>query len=277
MQKTSLKICAVVGVMGIFGAFIRWLQILNTFDDVTGLVTRNSSISYVLLVFMLVFVAVLYVMLRRFMNMDMPSDYNEAITQKHNYYGYVAYAIGILMALGGLLTLITAVSQFATNHDPNAEKPIFDIFAGLFSFAAAVSMIYYIREAGKPAKNGKLPTGAYSSTVITVYVCFLLIATYKYIATDPEIWHYAFRILAVASMALALYYLTGFSYNKPLPRKSVYFGLLSVFLGFITMFDSYPLGYGLINLAISLFLLVTSGLTLSKFKNSQVDSDSTKE
>ncbi|MEA4895774.1 MAG: hypothetical protein VB064_11000, partial [Oscillospiraceae bacterium] len=87
-----------------------------------------------------------------------------------------------------------------------------------------------------------------------------LIASYKYSASDPVIWHFAPRLLTISSTVLAFYYIAGFVFNKPRPLASLYFSLLGTFLCLTVLADSYPLGEQLITVG---FL---AAMTLLSFK-----------
>ena len=63
MRKDALTITLTTLVLGIFGAFLRWLQNMNIYDD-GGLAARGAGISIVLTVYILAAAAVLVLIAR---------------------------------------------------------------------------------------------------------------------------------------------------------------------------------------------------------------------
>jgi len=91
----------------------------------------------------------------------------------------------------------------------------------------------------KPSKkNG----GVFGAVSTVFFICFWLIAAYKYSAADPVIWHFALSLPAFSATVLAFYFIAGFVFNKPKPLASLYFSLLGTFLCLTVLADSYPVG-----------------------------------
>ena len=63
MRKDALTITLTTLVLGIFGAFLRWLQNMNLYDE-EGLAARGAGISIVLMVYILLSAAVLVLIVR---------------------------------------------------------------------------------------------------------------------------------------------------------------------------------------------------------------------
>ncbi len=230
MQKTAIKICAGALILGIFGAFLRWLQIQNIIEADTGLATRNSPWSFALIFFVLVFAILLWLMVRKLKNVDFPSKYPDVYLKNVPFASIFAVLIGIIIALGGVMTVLRSVQT---------SKTVFDLVLGLFSFVCAAGMASFIGSASKPEKKSQ---GFFGAISIVFYLCFWLIAAYKFSAKDPVTWDYAPRLLAIAATLLAFYFIAGFVFNKPRPLASLYLGLLSTFMCIITIADSYPIG-----------------------------------
>jgi len=230
MRKKSLIICGFTVIMGVFGAFLRWVQTLSVFEADTGLATSHSPWSYAVVLFSLLFAVLLYVWLRKLKNVSFALKYPEVYSKTIPFASVAAYAVGALIAIGGVLTLIRSVQT---------SKSVFDLILGLFSFVCAAGMTDFLLSLDKPVKkNG----GVFGAVSTVFFLCFWLIASYKYSASDPVIWHFALRLLAISSTVLALYFIAGFVFNKPKPLASLYFSLLGTFLCLTVLADSYPVG-----------------------------------
>ncbi|PKM72574.1 MAG: hypothetical protein CVU91_09320 [Firmicutes bacterium HGW-Firmicutes-16] len=216
--------------MGIFGAFLRWLQNINIFEADTELAISHSPWSYAVVIFALLFAVLLFVWLRRYRAVGFASSYPAIYSETVPFVTVAAYIIGVIIAIGGVLTISRAVST---------SKTAFDLILGLFSLICAAGMTTFILSVGKPEKKN---SGAFGSAVAVFFLCFWLIASYKYSASDPVIWHFAPRLLTISATILAFYFIAGFVFNKPKPLTSLYFSLLGTFMCLAVLADSYPLG-----------------------------------
>ncbi len=257
MRNKSLKLCGFTVIMGIFGAFLRWLQIQNVFEAETGLATRNSPWSYALISFVLLFAVLLWLWVRSLRNVDFPSKYPEVYSKGVPFAPIAAIFIGIIMAVGGVLTLLRSVQT---------SKTVFDLVLGLFTFVCATGMATFI---GSASKINKKSQGFFGAISIVFYLCFWLIAAYKFSAKDPITWNYAPRLLAIAATLLAFYLIAGFVFNKPRPLASLYLGLFSTFLCIITIADTYPIGEQLITVG---FIASLTLISFSQINGASSDS-----
>ena len=57
MQKTALTLTVSTLVLGIFGAFFRWLQTMNAFDAETGFPIRGAGTTVVFVIYSILVVA----------------------------------------------------------------------------------------------------------------------------------------------------------------------------------------------------------------------------
>ena len=168
MRNRSLKLCGFTVIMGIFGAFLRWLQIQNTFDTETDLFVSNSPWSYAVVVFFVLFAIVLFRWVRGMKDLRFPSKYPEVYSKGVPFAPIAAIFIGIIMAVGGVLTLLRSVQT---------SKTVFDLVLGLFTFVCATGMATFI---GSASKINKKSQGFFGAISIVFYLCFWLIAAYKF-------------------------------------------------------------------------------------------------
>ncbi|MFB0921546.1 MAG: hypothetical protein QMB62_11820, partial [Oscillospiraceae bacterium] len=242
-------------IMGIFSAFLRWLQNVNIFESDTGLAIPNSPYSYAVVLFAVLFAVILLVWLRRYRDIGFASNYPEVYSAAPPFTKVAAYIIGALIAVGGILTVYRSVIN---------SKTAFDLILGLFSFVCAAGMITFLLSAGKPEKKS---SGSFGAAATVFFLCFWLIASYKYSAADPVIWHFAPRLLSISATILAFYFIAGFVFNKPKPLASLYFSLLGTFMCLTVLSDSYPIGEQLITVGFLAAMILLSFVQVSGAKN----------
>ena len=115
MRKNALIISCYVCALGAFGAFFRWLQIQIFYDPVTGIMT--GSVWGILLPLMIIAVAVVfYSLIKKLLDRNLipPMKLYDMFRGTTLVYPAVAWTIGIITALGGLVT------AFSVRYDAQA-------------------------------------------------------------------------------------------------------------------------------------------------------------
>lgn len=264
MHKNTYKLCAFPLVMGIFGAFLRWVQLGRAVEEDTGLFISGSPWSWAMAVFLAAVAAALFFLVRARKAPGFPDAYPAVYAGGGRSMKVLSILAGILLAAGGVLTIVYAMHTAATapaNINGTTDyTPVFDLALGLFAVVCGIAAPSFVISASKP----KPDRGYGKSAIVVLFLCFWLIAAYKYSADDPVVWNYAVRLLAVAATILAFYYAAGFVYEKPHPLPALYFCQLSAFLCTITLADSYPAGEQMIVFA---FILLTTLLSALQLKN----------
>ena len=244
MRNTAIKICGITLGIGVFGAFFRWLQNLGGFEAETGLEIIGSWQSWVMILYLIAAAVLLYFTVRPVRDMSIPGEYPGVIARFKPFYTVAAGLVSLLMALGGIITAISA---------KGSSSVVFELILGLLAIAAAICAFILVFGANKPAAKGSL-----FSSILVIFACFWLIATYKNSSNDPVIWHFAIEILAVCASILGLYFFTGYCFNKPRPFPTVFFCLLGAVLDIITLADNSSIGTHLIFISVALLLLLLS-------------------
>lgn len=254
MRKKAFILCGFTLIMGIFAALLRWLQNLNAFEPDTNLAIPNAPTSYAVVLFAVLFAILLFLLVRNLKENDFASSFPEVYSSNIPFLGIAAWIIGAIMAIGGLLTI---------NRFLQDSHSMFDLILGCLSFVSAAGTISLITSS---AKAGKQSSGSFGAVSSVLFLCFWLIASYKFSASDPVVWHFALRLLAISAALLAYYFMAGFVFNKPRPLSSLYFSLLGAFLGIMVMTDSYPIGEQLISLGFIATMLLLSFAQISSLK-----------
>lgn len=245
MRNTSIKLCSLALFSGIFGTFLRWLQTMSGFEEDTGLSIPHAPISYVVLAYIIAFCVVLYVLLRPLKNMSAPEAYPQSLLVPGRLLPFASIVVGVIMGLGGAICVVSSI------FDLN----VFQLITGILAIICAPFLVSFIKGA---SGFGAKKRGRLCCVVICVFICYWLIATYKYSASDPVVWSFAPRLLAVSALLLGIYFISGFAFVAGKHMLTLFFSLLGAFLGLFTLTDSYPWGDHLIMLALSLFMLLCS-------------------
>ncbi len=252
MHDKSLKFCGYTLIMGIFGAFFRWAQGISAYEPDTGLAISGSTWSYILLGFLIICALSFIFTVRRFRKESFPSQYSQALQIDLRLVGVIGLIIAAVMAIGGLITLFSAVT---------APISVFDAVTGAFAIICAISFAAFI---SSPVRDHAKARGAAAGLIVVLFFCFWLIATYKSFASEPVIWRFAPRILAICAAILGYYFMAGYPYGRPKPLLCLYFCQLGAFLLIVTLADSFKFGEQLIALSAAAGLLVLSYTILSR-------------
>ncbi len=263
MQNKSLQLCGFTLILGIFGAFLRWVQLRRVFEPDTGLATPHSIWSYAVILIILLGTALIYLLVRSLKKNSFPQSYPSVFSRSKTAYSVASIVIGIIMAVGGLMTIATAMTE-------KSSYSVFQLMLGFFALLCAICVTAFVLNANRRDKQS---SGSFSAAIIVVFLCFWLIAAYKYSASDPVIWHFAPRLLAVSATILAFYFIAGFVFGRPKALNSLFFSLLGAFLCILTLADSYPMGEQLMVFAFAAEMLLLSFSQLNNMTNSATDTE----
>lgn len=247
MQKKAFIVCGSACLLGIFGAFIRWLQNTTAFEPDTGLPISSAVWSGVMAGFIIVCALGLIVVMSRFRGLESAGSYPAAFKGGPLIRGVASWAGLILVSGSGVFTLVSSLSPLS----------VFDLVMGLGAIASGICLFFILR-----GINGGSRTAGALFVVVVLYLCLSLIWEYKTYASDPVLWHFALEILALSAVLLAFYYLAGFCYDRPKPLRAIYFALLGAVLSISSFADSAPAASHMIDAGLSLFLLVLALLLM---------------
>lgn len=253
MRKTAAAFTVTTLVLGIFGAFFRWLQNTNAFDKATGLPVPAHGTTIVFLIYCVLAVAAVtvlsFVWLRRY-------AFAKDITALRSATP-IPIVLGWILAAGFVLAACV-VLFFA---DFGAYPTIQRIF-GAFAILGGVCFPFLI---GKP--DGSIRSfGRTAAAVAVLFFCFWLIYCYRINSGDPILMNYATEILAVAAAAAAMYYVASFHFGAGYGRRAVFAVQLAVFFNFSTLFDTRSTAMTVMFLCTTGILLILEFLLLENMK-----------
>lgn len=236
-MRKKYTYCGYVCILGVFGAFFRWLQNTNSFEPETNLAIPMSPWSIVMGAWLLLMtVGLLFAALRLDRN-RFPDSFQEAFKGKAPVLNIASLVCLAALAGGGALFVLRRLS----------DRNYLDLILGGAAVIAGVCLFLALRSpiSGKGNDRGKL------LVPVVLYLCYLLIWEYKTYASDPVVWHFGVKILATAVVLIAYFDVLGFAYNKIKLRSTVYYSLLGTAMTLSTFADSgnllvHVMNFGLI-------------------------------
>lgn len=258
MRKKPFIFCGYVCILGIFGAFFRWLQNTTAFEVDTGLAVPFALWSIVMAVYIAACAVSLIFPAKSLPSENVPEDFVSAFGGKAAVVFRVASIVCLVLVSGsGAVMLLRCVRA------GSLAQNLFNLVLGGGAFVSGICLFVLFRRllAGESKGCGG------PSVIIVLYLCFLLIWEYKTYASDPVVWHFAVRILSTAAVLLAYYYIAGFCYYRYKPRKTVYFSLLGAALSISTFADSAGTSMHMLTLGLTLGLLVMSYMLIGNLES----------
>ncbi len=251
MRKDALTITLTTLVLGIFGAFLRWLQNMNIYDD-GGLAARGAGISIVLTVYILAAAAVLVliarVWLRRYV---FPADAGAALRCHSVVPAVLSWAMAAAVVAASLVLLFSA---------DLAAYPTLQRIFGAAGILAGLCIPGLFPKRGSDAPNGAAKT---ASAFLTLFFCYWLVFSYKLGSDEPQFWAYAPGIIAVAAAVLGVYYLAALFYGRTRPTTMLFVLPLAAVLNLTTVFDTRRGSLTAMHLAAAALMLLAEYLLIA--------------
>ena len=185
MQKTAITVTVSTLVLGIFGAFFRWLQTTSALETETGCFTPWHGTTIVFVIYCILAVAALLarelLWLRRYTG-------DGDIAALRSASGLPA-VLG--WAFGGIFVLCACVLMFTSAY---SRYPLAQRLLGAFGILAGLSLPFL---PGKQDGSGRA-LGRAAATTVTLFCCFWLVCCWRTHSADPAVWRFVMEVLAVA-------------------------------------------------------------------------------
>jgi hypothetical protein len=224
MRKNALTITLTTLVLGIFGAFLRWLQAKTAFEE-SGLATPGAALSIVYLLYSLAAVAVLafivFGYLRRY---SAPREPSAALRCG----SVLPQILAWLLCAGFVCAAVAALFSAGTSEFPLLQR----LFGAAGIFAGLCLPLL-------PAKNGAVSVMSRAAAVLlTFFCCYWMIFAYKLHAENPVVWTYGPEMVAIAVTTLAVYEVAAYYYGHAKPAAALFLIQLAAFLDLSVFFDA---------------------------------------
>lgn len=238
LGKKALEItCYVLGA-GAFSVFIRWLQLMLGFTD--GL--ADATVFNILVPLMAIvsgFVFLRFVDKFRNDRWYVPEDFYTALYNPGKLYTAVRWAIGGVMALGGVVLLISSET------DKNAD---FYRVLALLALVTGVTFPLVLSSANKPHVAAR-KTVCFISVIPIIFFCWWLVTVYKVNSNNPVVWQYGPEALAVIVSIIAFFRVAGFPFGTANAWRSVFFNMLASAVDIMMLADTRYIGQQMMFLA----------------------------
>ena len=260
MRKTALTLTVSTLVLGIFGAFLRWLQTMSAFDKETGFPIPGAGTTIAFLVFSALaaaaFCVVTLVWLGRF---DRGTDAARALRCDSVAPLVLGWVFCAVMAAASVILLFTA----AQNRYPLGQR-----LFGAFGILAALSIPFLF---GKKGGSGAGPFGRSAAVIVTLFYCYWMVFCYKTNSEDPVLWNFAVMVLALAASTAALYFVTTFFFNAGHGGRALVAAELGAYLCIVTVFEEHGTALNVLLGATAALLLLLEYLLIANMSEAHTD------
>ena len=225
MRKIAITFTVTTLVLGIFGAFLRWVQLMNAFDE-EGFPVPGAGSTVVLLIYCILAAAAIVLLTLLWLG-----RYDRAKTAETA----LLCASYLPLALGWLLCAAVVAAACAVLFTAGAgAAPMLQRLFGAVGILGGLSIPFLF---GRKGGSGAGPMGRSAAVVLTVFYCFWCVFGYKTISQDPIVWNYAFEILAILVTTLAVYFVTEFYFGVGKPNRTLIAVQLGAFLNIAVTFE----------------------------------------
>ena len=226
MRDKSIGVFISALVMGVFGAFFRWLQRTNAFEPETGLFRSGAGVHYLMALCILAGATAFALLVARlWVGAYLPKTPDLALKPRTRLTHYVVTGAALATLAAGVFMLFTMGSP----RHLNIERAYAASVAG-----AGICMLFSTGSLSAPG------AGRVTLPLLTLCMCVWLTRWYWVEAENPVIWSCCLEILALIFDVLAWYGLGGWYFDRASPGKTLFYLLMAVFLDCTVLAD--PLG-----------------------------------
>ena len=237
---------------GAAGFYLRRVELMNAFEENTGLPHRGAISTYVLLAFSAVFLIITFIFsLRASMKHKAPDGFENA-------FGTDTIAYPVAFSAIGALWFGATVKQYL---DLNKLGPIptIDLIFLILSLLSAVGATFFAIEVFQdPRHKSKFAL----SVIPSLFTCYWLVIVYRQNASNPVLLSYCYQCLAIMTSALGFYFTSGFVFKKPAPGKSIFFYSAAVYFCAVTLADNNPISIKLIFFSIIVINIIHASMLI---------------
>ena len=255
MQKDTMTTLLATPILGAFGFFFRWLQLDNSFDDVSGLPIVGSLWHKTM--FLMCAAALIFFLARVILLHLRQHPFCRDIT----YLGKDASLLFYAGALASsLLILVCGLLLFINPYVypiPGFYRLLgfLVMLSGCCTGALTLTFLF-------PYKPSGLDLRCVFTMLPVATVAFWLFVLYHENASNPVVWVYSIYVLTICMTLLSLFFLAGYFFETPRPLPLLFTAAMAGFFSITSIADAHPLIIKLMMLGFASFLLVYTGKIL---------------
>ena len=259
MRKYAVAVAGLSAAFGLAGYFLRKQELLEMYNDGTGLASAGTRGTVVLLaVTAAVLAAALLSAVFSARNYRSAPAYDRA-------FGMKSPVLLLPYVIVGAAAVAAAVLYWLEGRGAaSAVDGCFAVLAVLSGLSVIVSAF-----SAYTTKRGLL---SLASVIPAVFFCFWLVLVYKQHDTNPQLIEYVFMCLSPAALSLSVYYTAGYAYGKEAPGKLIFSHVLAIYFSFLTLADDWSRPEKLLLLALTCAALLNLYLFVGNMTR-KADSD----
>lgn len=233
-------VMAILG--GAVGFGLRKWQLSTGFEADTGLAVPGAPAAMVLILWSALMAAGILVLIRKYKGPAPPMAALGGGERNTVYLTVILFSAVLLLVSAGFEVLAfsvngqnSAASDTVLAKAAGAALPPLRIAlcaGGLFAVGLWGRSVY---QGGEGRKE------SLSLLELCLLLCLWLISDYQTRTADPVIFDYLYEVFAIVTVLLGLYYLAGFSFANPQPRRALFLGLMGPYFSLVTLADSHSL------------------------------------
>lgn len=225
MKKKAVIFTVVTVIAGAIGAFLRRRELATVFRP-DGLAERGAAVSIILMVLCVIFAAAVIVFIAvKSAGLTADGSYNDIFHVNSPVILVISAVLGVSMIAAGYLNYRSAAV--------GGTRAVVEGAVGILAALAGISGFSLSFNASRRRGGSALP-----SLLVTVFICFFILVTYKKRAEDPVLLDYMYDFLALCLSAVGTYCIAGFAFGRPAPRKTAAFSYIAAFFCIIAAADA---------------------------------------
>lgn len=260
MRKTIRLLPPLALLLGVVGAFLRHVELVDGFDPVSGLAQPGCTARWVLAAMTAVlFAALAAAAVLAGKRLQVVDSFRKAFYTK----GYAAFAV---MAILGIAVTLCAVLGVVTKAAPMGLAGMSKwVFFGLLALAG-LGMTAMAYSAYTQRDTSFLRLG---SVLPAVLYCYWLVALYRQNAGNPVLADYCYGALGFSAASMGFYYSAGYAFGRRSLRGNVLLGPGSVFLLTVCVADPWPAFLRAVLIATAVYLTVSNMQLLASLREKE--------
>ena len=223
MRKKNYIFPLIAAAMGIVGAIIRFAALSNVYDEYGKVIQHHPAATV-----MTLYTVICCLILAVFAFFSTKNSKN--IKTFENICTHSNIFERTVMIILGILLCFVSVGYYIS-----VELASLDMLYALFGFLSGISTIVISLTIGN---NSSSITRCVFALPTPIFACLWLIILYRTNAGNPALFEYGNQCLAIASIALAYFYIGSFIFGEGQFRRTVGLCLIATFLCFISAVDN---------------------------------------